>query len=119
MTDQPWGDDEPTASVGPAALELDGLRRLLVAEHQLVEVLGTEEYAWVHLPGAINVPLDRIGSIVEPVFGQDRHPQTPRRQTRLITRQQSSRMGAFIFMAACHNIRKLFGFTDIASMATG
>ncbi len=47
MTDQPWGEDEPTASVGPAALKLDGLRRLLVAEHQLVEVLGTEEYAWV------------------------------------------------------------------------
>jgi rhodanese-related sulfurtransferase len=29
---------------------------------QLVEVLPAREYQWAHLPGAVNVPLTRIGA---------------------------------------------------------
>jgi rhodanese-related sulfurtransferase len=42
---------------------LDGLRELLAAGAQLVEVLPAKEYEQAHLPGAINLPL---GSLQEP-----------------------------------------------------
>lgn len=36
------------------------LRRLLDAGAQLVEVLPGEEYAQMHLPGAVNIPLKTL-----------------------------------------------------------
>jgi rhodanese-related sulfurtransferase len=44
-------------------IDRDGLRRLLADDAaQLVEVLPHREYDEEHLPGAINIPLARIGS---------------------------------------------------------
>lgn len=44
-------------------LDLHGLRRLLAdGQAQLVEVLGTDEYRWARLPGAIHVPLEDIAT---------------------------------------------------------
>jgi rhodanese-related sulfurtransferase len=37
-----------------------GVQALMVRGAQLVEVLGSEEYAEEHLPGAINLPLRKI-----------------------------------------------------------
>jgi rhodanese-related sulfurtransferase len=37
-----------------------GLRRLLDERAQLVEVLPAEEYAELHIPGAINIPLKEL-----------------------------------------------------------
>jgi rhodanese-related sulfurtransferase len=43
-------------------IDRDGLRRLLADDGaQLVEVLPHREYDEEHLPGAINIPLARIG----------------------------------------------------------
>jgi rhodanese-related sulfurtransferase len=41
-------------------VEIDGLRELLDAGAQLVEVLPQEEYDEEHLPGAINIPLKTL-----------------------------------------------------------
>lgn len=41
-------------------IELDGLRELLAAGAQVVEVLPEDDYAPAHLPGATNLPLKRI-----------------------------------------------------------
>jgi rhodanese-related sulfurtransferase/CBS domain-containing protein len=41
-------------------IDYQGLRRLLDADAQLVEVLPAEEYAEEHLPGAINIPLKEL-----------------------------------------------------------
>jgi rhodanese-related sulfurtransferase len=41
-------------------IEIDGLRELLDAGAQLVEVLPQEEYDEEHLPGAINIPLKTL-----------------------------------------------------------
>ena len=38
------------------------LRRLIAADAQLVEVLPEDEYAWAHLPGAINIPLKQLNA---------------------------------------------------------
>ena len=38
------------------------VRGLLADGAQLVEVLPEEEYAEAHLPGAINIPLTRLGA---------------------------------------------------------
>jgi rhodanese-related sulfurtransferase len=44
-------------------IDRDGLHRLLAEDGtQLVEVLPHREYAEEHLPGAIHIPLARIGS---------------------------------------------------------
>jgi rhodanese-related sulfurtransferase len=32
---------------------------------QLVEVLPEEEYAWAHIPGAVNLPLRQLGQRVD------------------------------------------------------
>jgi phage shock protein E len=40
--------------------DLDGLRRLLANGAQLVEVLPSEEYEELHLPGAVNIPLKQL-----------------------------------------------------------
>jgi rhodanese-related sulfurtransferase len=41
-------------------IELPELRRLIDQDAQLVEVLPPAEYAEVHLPGAINIPLKQL-----------------------------------------------------------
>jgi rhodanese-related sulfurtransferase len=38
------------------------LRRLLDEDAQLVEVLPAEEFAEMHLPGAVNIPLKTLGA---------------------------------------------------------
>lgn len=40
-----------------SSIDFPTLRRLLDAGAQLVEVLPAAEYAEVHLPGAVNIPL--------------------------------------------------------------
>jgi rhodanese-related sulfurtransferase len=41
-------------------VDLDALRRLLAEGAQLVDVLPSEEYEELHLPGAINIPLKQL-----------------------------------------------------------
>jgi len=41
-------------------IELPDLQRLIDKQAQLVEVLPPAEYAEVHLPGAINIPLKQL-----------------------------------------------------------
>ena len=43
-----------------ATVDLAGVRRLIAAGAQLVEVLPAEEYEELHLPGAINIPLKQL-----------------------------------------------------------
>lgn len=47
-----------------AAIDYPGLRRLLDAPGgaQLVEVLPADEYAEMHLPGAVNIPLKTLAA---------------------------------------------------------
>ena len=42
------------------AVDLDGLRELVNLGAQLVEVLPTEEYEELHLPGAVNLPIKEL-----------------------------------------------------------
>jgi len=58
----------------------------------------------------------RRKAIVEPVFGQI---DTLQGGKRLLLRGSAAAAAEWAFMAACHNIRKLFGFTDIKALATG
>ena len=44
----------------PGDIDREGVRRLLAAGAQLVDVLPPEEYQAQHLPGAINIPLKRL-----------------------------------------------------------
>ena len=53
--------------------------------------------------------------IVEPVFGQI---DTCQGGKRLLLRGSAAAEAEWAFIAACHNIRKLFGFTDNTSGAT-
>jgi rhodanese-related sulfurtransferase len=46
--------------VSVATIDLAGLRGLIAAGAQLVEVLPAEEYEELHLPGAINIPLKQL-----------------------------------------------------------
>jgi rhodanese-related sulfurtransferase len=41
-------------------IELPRLQRLIVLHAQLMDVLPPAEYAEVHLPGAINIPLKQL-----------------------------------------------------------
>jgi rhodanese-related sulfurtransferase/CBS domain-containing protein len=47
-------------SLRTATVDLKGLRQLIADGAQLVEVLPAEEYAELHLPGAINIPLKQL-----------------------------------------------------------
>ncbi len=58
----------------------------------------------------------RRKAIVEPVFGQI---DTCQGGKRVLLRGSTAAEAEWAFIAACHNIRKLFGFTEIASLATG
>ena len=44
----------------PKEIDREGVRRMVAAGTQLVEVLPAEEYAEDHLPAAISIPLSRI-----------------------------------------------------------
>jgi rhodanese-related sulfurtransferase len=52
------------------SVEADELRALLERGAQLVEVLPEDEYAWGHLPGAVNIPLKTLTA--DAVAGLDR-----------------------------------------------
>ena len=44
----------------PREIDREGVRRMLEAGAQLVEVLPSDEYAEDHLPGAVSIPLGQI-----------------------------------------------------------
>jgi rhodanese-related sulfurtransferase len=45
----------------PAIATYEDVQRLVERDRaQLVEVLAPDEYAWAHLPGALNIPLRQI-----------------------------------------------------------
>jgi rhodanese-related sulfurtransferase len=44
----------------PQAIDIDGIRQLLTAGAQLVDVLPPQEFEEEHLPGAINLPLKQM-----------------------------------------------------------
>ena len=44
----------------PKEIDRNGLRRMVEAGAQLVEVLPADEYEEDHLPGAISLPLGRL-----------------------------------------------------------
>ena len=56
----------------PKEIDRDGLRRMVAAGAQLVEVLPAEEYAEDHLPGAISLPLRRIDAEALTVLDRNR-----------------------------------------------
>lgn len=56
----------------PKEIDRFGLRRMVAAGAQLVEVLPAEEYAEDHLPGAISLPLRRIDAEASSVLDKTR-----------------------------------------------
>ena len=56
----------------PKEIDRFGLRRMVAAGAQLVEVLPAEEYAEDHLPGAISLPLRRIDAEAPSVLDKNR-----------------------------------------------
>ena len=56
----------------PKEIDRNGLRRMVGAGAQLVEVLPAEEYAEDHLPGAISLPLRRIDAEGSSVLDKNR-----------------------------------------------
>jgi rhodanese-related sulfurtransferase len=46
--------------VMPAVIGYEELRTLTGQGAQLAEVLPADEYAWAHLPGAVNIPLKEL-----------------------------------------------------------
>jgi rhodanese-related sulfurtransferase len=53
----------------PTKIELDELKDLVSRGGQLVEVLPAKEYERIHIPGAINIPLQSAARLhkTEPV----------------------------------------------------
>ena len=56
----------------PREIDRAGLRRMVEAGAQLVEVLPAEEYREEHLPGAISLPLSRLDSDATSVLDRNR-----------------------------------------------
>jgi rhodanese-related sulfurtransferase len=56
----------------PKEIDRDGLRRMVEADAQLVEVLPAEEYAEDHLPAAISLPLRHIDAEASKVLDKTR-----------------------------------------------
>jgi rhodanese-related sulfurtransferase len=48
----------------PTVINRDELRNLTGQGAQLLEVLPAEEYEWAHLPGAVNLPLEKMDATV-------------------------------------------------------
>ena len=46
--------------VMPVVIGYEELRTLTGQGAQLAEVLPADEYAWAHLPGAVNIPLKEL-----------------------------------------------------------
>ena len=44
----------------PTGIGRDELRELTSQQAQLVEVLPADDFDWVHLPGAVNLPLKEL-----------------------------------------------------------
>lgn len=56
----------------PKEIDRAGLRKMVEAGAQLVEVLPAEEYLEEHLPGAISLPLKRLDSDAASVLDKTR-----------------------------------------------
>jgi len=56
----------------PKEIDRDGLRRMVEAGAQLVEVLPAEEYVEDHLPGAISLPLRHVDAEGSKVLDKQR-----------------------------------------------
>jgi rhodanese-related sulfurtransferase len=54
------------------AIERDRVQELIGQEAQLVEVLPEEEFAYEHLPGAINIPLKTLDAASSTALDRDR-----------------------------------------------
>jgi rhodanese-related sulfurtransferase len=59
-------------SVLPADIRRDEVRRVLESGGQVVEVLPEQEYQEEHLPGAINLPLKKLGRQTAAVLDRDK-----------------------------------------------
>ena len=46
----------------PRPLVLEDVRRLVGEGAQLVDVLAADEYVEAHIPGAVNLPLKKLGA---------------------------------------------------------
>jgi rhodanese-related sulfurtransferase len=55
-----------------SAIERDRVRELLGQGAQLVEVLPEDEFAYEHLPGAINIPLKTLNAASITALDRDR-----------------------------------------------
>ena len=56
----------------PREIDRDEVLKQIAAGAQIVEVLPSSEYQEDHLPGAINIPLSRIGPGVESRLDKER-----------------------------------------------
>ena len=56
----------------PKEIDRAGLRKMVEARAQLVEVLPAEEYLEEHLPGAISLPLRRLDADATSVLDKAR-----------------------------------------------
>ena len=56
----------------PEPIDRDRVQELLEQGAQLVEVLPEDEYAYEHLPGAINIPLKQIDAASVTALDRDR-----------------------------------------------
>ncbi len=56
----------------PEPIDRDRVQQLLEQGAQLVEVLPEDEYAYEHLPGAINIPLKQIDAASVTALDRDR-----------------------------------------------
>jgi rhodanese-related sulfurtransferase len=56
----------------PKPIDRDRVQQLLEQGAQLVEVLPEDEYAYEHLPGAINIPLKAIDTASVTALDRDR-----------------------------------------------
>lgn len=56
----------------PKEIDRNGLRKMVEAGAQLVEVLPAEEYVEEHLPGAISLPLKRVDAEAASLLDQNR-----------------------------------------------
>jgi rhodanese-related sulfurtransferase len=56
----------------PQEIEIDGIRELVAAGAQLVEVLPPPEFEEEHLPGAINIPLKQMTQEATASLDKDR-----------------------------------------------
>ncbi len=56
----------------PTIINIDDVQRMVGEGAQLVEVLPEKEYGQEHLPGAINIPLKRLGAEVTTRLQPDR-----------------------------------------------